>query len=586
MIKNTPKTWFTVRNAIAYAGALSIAFLTISPAQAQIVPDKTLPVNSQVSPGMCAGCTVINGGTVRGANLFHSFREFSIPTGGEAYFNNAAQIQNILTRVTGSSLSNIDGLIRANGIANLYLLNPNGIVFGPNASLNIGGSFVGTTAGSLKLADGSEYSAINPQAPSLLAVNLVPGVQFGARPSGSTITNAGNLTTGQDLTLAADNLDLHGQLQAGRDLTLLATNTVTAKDSTTIPFVASAGSNLLVQGNQEIDIAALSHPNSGLLAGGNLVLRSDNTVGGDAHFWSGGNFRTERLDGSLGNLYSPNDPIIRASGDVTFDAYTGASLHILAGGSVNITGDIEITGNAPVGEALVENVTLSDGTIVPIDGSNQPTVDIRAGVASNAIGNPFLTGPGTFTPALTVSTDAPIRADIAIGSISIDPSNGLVFLSNQYQPNNSLTGDITLNPVDKTQGIITRGGPIFIDSRGDLNINENVVASPTDKFNGNGGDISLIAANSLNVNPGVAVSSASFAIGNAGNINIFAGKSVTFDGSSAFSTLEPGATGTGGNITITGYSRDTCKMGHVVKLCKQKLYNPYQNYLHNFSSQN
>jgi len=201
------------------AGSIVIGLLGLSPTQAQIVPDSTLPVNSQV--GSCgAACTVINGGTVRGANLFHSFQQFSIPTGGEAYFNNATQIQNILTRVTGASISNIDGLIRANGIANLYLLNPNGIVFGPNASLHIGGSFVATTANSFKLPDGSEYSATNPQAPSLLAVNLTPGVQFGARPAGSTITNHGNLTAGQDLTLAATNLDLQGQLQAGRDLTL------------------------------------------------------------------------------------------------------------------------------------------------------------------------------------------------------------------------------------------------------------------------------------------------------------------------------------------------------------------------------
>jgi len=204
---------------LGVAGSIAIGLLGLSPTQAQIVPDSTLPVNSQV--GSCgAACTVINGGTVRGANLFHSFQQFSIPTGGEAYFNNATQIQNILTRVTGASISNIDGLIRANGIANLYLLNPNGIVFGPNASLHIGGSFVATTANSFKLPDGSEYSATNPQAPSLLAVNLTPGVQFGARPAGSTITNHGNLTAGQDLTLAATNLDLQGQLQAGRDLTL------------------------------------------------------------------------------------------------------------------------------------------------------------------------------------------------------------------------------------------------------------------------------------------------------------------------------------------------------------------------------
>ncbi len=47
----------------------------------------------------------IDGGLARGANLFHSFDVFSIPTGGEASFNNALDIQNIISRVTGASLT-------------------------------------------------------------------------------------------------------------------------------------------------------------------------------------------------------------------------------------------------------------------------------------------------------------------------------------------------------------------------------------------------------------------------------------------------------------------------------------------------
>jgi filamentous hemagglutinin family protein len=426
-----------------------------SPGIAQITPDNTLPINSKIET-QCTNC-VIEGGTIRGVNLFHSFEKFSIPENGKAFFNNETSIQNIFTRVTGKTVSNIDGEIGANGKTNLFFLNPNGISFGANARLNLSGSFFATTADSFKFPDGSNFGITNVNELPLLTVTVTPGL--GLIQSQESINTTGNLSGVQDLTLAAYQLNLEGNLEAG----------------------------------------------------GNIRLVSEKPVYSNSEFTSTGNFSIHHFDNSLGSIYT-NRPVttIHAGGDVSFHSYEGPSLKIIAGGAINIPGHIQITQITPTSLLLnstLETVTLSNQEIINIDTGFQPTLDIRAGSLAGGKGGESH------------------RGDINLGEVTFDYKTsdivpeGVVLLTNQYQPNLSLIGaNIHVNQI----GTFNNNSP----SDGDIPINN---ISLNDITTPESGRVILDSRDNIQiVNGGIDTSSQ---YSNAGHIKLLADKNITIDNS-------------------------------------------------------
>ncbi|MEH2390479.1 MAG: filamentous hemagglutinin N-terminal domain-containing protein [Nostoc sp.] len=238
-------------SALAIAGTLAFSR---SCAFAQIIEDHTLGSESSVvTRELINGQPTdkIDGGAIRGTNLFHSFEQFSILPGTTAHFNNAAGIQNIISRVTGKSISDIDGIIKANDQANLFLINPNGIIFRRNASLNIGGSFVASTAASLSFADGTKFSVTDFQTTPLLTVSVPIGLQFG--PTAADIHNQSQAPSPDGKTTNVLGKPPGLQVSQGKTLALVGGNIILEDGNLTAPSgrieLGSVAANSLVSLN-------------------------------------------------------------------------------------------------------------------------------------------------------------------------------------------------------------------------------------------------------------------------------------------------------------------------------------------------
>ncbi|WP_171976968.1 filamentous hemagglutinin N-terminal domain-containing protein [Brasilonema sennae] len=495
----------------AFGAAVSLTFaLAANSASAQITPDATLPNNSTVT--INGNTFNIDGGTIAGRNLFHSFQQFSVPTLNTASFNNAVNIQNIFSRVTGTSVSNIDGIIKALGTANLFLINPNGIIFGPNASLNVGGSFVGTTANAIQFGNQGFWSATNPNNPALLTVN--PSALF------------------FNQIAAAARIENNSVADAG----LNPSSSFTARGLR----VPDGRSLLLVGGDIKMDGGRLSAFGGRVELGG---LRSAGTVGlnGDGNNLSlSFPNSVERSDVSLSNGAQVNVPA-GGGGSIAVNArnleMTGSS-ELLAGIGTGLDSSNSKAGNISVNATGAINLNNSFIENVVLQQANGQGGDVNISASSLRLEGGAQVFTGTFGAGKggNLSVDA---QDVQLIGTSADGQFGSGLFAQAGSNSTGNAGDLTL----KTNTLLVRdgaqvftgtfgagkGGNLSVDAQdvqiigtsADARYSSSLQVSTGQNSTGNAGDLT-IKTNTLLVRDGAGVITRTLGEGNTGNITITA----------------------------------------------------------------
>ncbi|WP_427157697.1 filamentous hemagglutinin N-terminal domain-containing protein [Aliinostoc sp. HNIBRCY26] len=489
--------------------------LRCSFAYAQVTIDSTLKTTVNQSDN---DFTITNGNRI-GNNLFHSFEQFSIPTNGSAFFNNPSDVENIFSRVTGGNISHIDGLIKANGNANLFLLNPSGIVFGANAKLDIGGSFIATTANSIKFADGTEFSAVNPQQNPVLTINVPMGLQMGSNSASIIANGQGYTNNGYRISRLPQSTEL--QVKPGKTLAL-------------------------VGGDLQLHGLILTAPQ------GRIELTSTNGVG-----------QVDLLPNAQGYTlgYSSGQTL----GDIQLTQQSLLDVSGINAGDVNIQGkNIRFTdGSLVLGENYGYlpggDIRLQASETIALIGTSSDGI-LGSGVRVDAFGMGASNNISVVTPQLNLHQGAALNTitsgKAAGGNIQVDARTielsgysltyplGVTNISTSTYSFGS-AGDIFVNG----DILLTNGGSISSatfasGSGGKVTIrNQNTTVKGESPFGlysaislsafatGNTQDLSLDTAR-LQILEGGTVGSSAFFMGNGGNVNINASEAIAISGSS------------------------------------------------------
>jgi filamentous hemagglutinin family protein len=593
------------------------------PATAQVTSDGTTNTIVNQSGN---NFNILNG-IEKGNNLFHSFSNFSVPTGGSATFDltNTPNITTIFSRVTGGNISNIDGLIQtlnSNNPVSLFLMNPNGIVFGQNASLNIGGSFVATTANSIKFADGKEFSTVNASSPPLLTMSVPVGLQMGSNArainvQGQLLPNSSSglqVTSGQTFSLVGSDINLtQANLRASDghiELWALQNGEIAIKNDT--KWQLTSEPNTINWGNitlQQVSLVDASGINGGAIyvQGRGLTLQDGSSIMSNTSAGQGRGIiinTTEFVDllgaSSPGQTDSGLKTTINSSGtgragDIKIETShlritNGARLKSTTFGNNSRSGDIEIQatdievfGTNPFpnsfGIYLPTSITTliygnnNQGGNITIETARLRTVNgglISSDIISSTLGKLGKTG--------NISIQATESFEIAGGTgsfssgvtTSIQPSGagqggniaietGILKVSNGGSIRSTLAGNGTAGNITIRATDVTVSDPVIDPlSQFVTGINTSVGKNVV----GSGGTINLTADN-LRVFNGGQITSSTDGNGAAGNVNLQV-NNITIEGNS-----QPLTDGRILSSTITASSTTTSDAGSVNLVANQ-----------------